>query len=131
LTRELGKDGRDALWRAWLARLAALVFLLQGFGLFASAPRPLAIGDAFAAAQGVAAPSCFHQTRGDGHAHRSPESCPMCQALGSALPGASPPVMVVRAGARVILVASLASQALAPRAPLLCAPPARGPPVLI
>ena len=128
--RGIGDSGRDAFWRAWFARLAALVFLLQGFGLFVAAPRPMPIGDAFAAAQGVAAPGCFHQTRGDGHAHGLPESCPMCQALGSALPGAPPPDIVARAAARVILVVSLPAQRLPPRSQPLSTPPARGPPVL-
>ncbi len=131
MARGLGTSGRDALWRAWLVRLAALVFLLQGFGLFASAPRPLAIGDAVAAAQGIAAPGCFHQTRNDGRAHGAPESCPMCQALGSALPGAPPPLIVVRAAARVILLVSPAAQRLPPRAQPLSTPPARGPPILV
>jgi hypothetical protein len=131
LEREPGKSGRDVFWRAWLARLAALVFLLQGFGLFASAPRPLATGDAFAAAQEIAAPGCFHQPRGDGHAQGAPKSCPMCQALGNALPGAPPPVIVARAAVRVILLVSPAAQRLPPPSQPLNTPPARGPPILV
>ncbi|WP_298358758.1 hypothetical protein, partial [Rhodoblastus sp.] len=93
-----------------MARLAALVFLLQGFGLFAAAPRAMATGDAFVAASSIAAPGCAHQTPSDGHAHGAPDSCPMCQALGCALAGARPPVVVARGAARVILLVSLAAR---------------------
>jgi hypothetical protein len=130
LARGFANSGRDGVWRAWIASLAALVFLLQGFGLFASAPRPTAPTDVFAAAQGKTAPGCFHHTRGDGHAHGAPDSCPMCQALGCSLPGAPPPV-VARAATRVVLVVSPAAQNLPPRAHPLSTPPARGPPVLV
>ena len=129
MARGLEKSGRDAFWRAWLARLAALVFLLQGFGLFAAAPRAMATGGAFAAAASIAAPGCSHQTPNDGHTHGPPQSCPMCQALGSALPGAPAPVIVARAGGRVIPVVSLPAPRLPPPAPPLSTPPARGPPV--
>ncbi|MCI4677292.1 hypothetical protein K9U39_19430 [Rhodoblastus acidophilus] len=127
MARALAESRSGNFWRAWLARLAALAFLVQGFGLFAAAPRPA--GDV--AAVGAAAPGCFHhQTPGDGHAHGSSDFCPMCQALGCALPGAPPPVVVVRADELAIDEISLPAPRLPPRAPPLNKPRARGPPIL-
>jgi hypothetical protein len=125
------KDGRGGLWRAWVARLVALVFMFQGASLFAAPPAcPMAMGGAVADAHAGEPHTHFHR-HGDNQKHNSCDACPMCQALGCALPGAPPPIIVVRAAARVILLASPAAQRLPPRSQPLSTPPARGPPVLV
>ena len=127
--RELGEDRREGVWRAWVARLVALAFLLQAVGSFAAPPCHMTMGRAVAKADHGATPPHRRANRSGGHTDRGSDSCPMCQALGCALAGARPPVVVARAAARVILLVSPAARSLPPRSRPLSTPPARGPPV--
>ncbi|WP_298358755.1 hypothetical protein, partial [Rhodoblastus sp.] len=108
--RGLREDRREGVWRAWFAGLVALVFLLQAVGSFAAPPCHMAMGRAVAKVDHGATPPHRRPNRADGHAHGAPDSCPMCQALGCALAGARPPVVVARGAARVILLVSLAAR---------------------
>ncbi|HUO53516.1 MAG TPA: DUF2946 family protein [Rhodoblastus sp.] len=122
-------------WRAWLARLTALAFLLQGFGLFATHHAPSSLGRSGAAAQiAASAPNCPHegpQGDGPGHHHDSGGGCPICQALGCALPGAPLPALLAQPDERLIGLLVPPAPRLPLRAPLRHTPPARGPPVFV
>ena len=129
MAREGMTEWRDWRWRAWTARLVALVFVLQSVGLFLS-PSRLAAG-----ASAMAMADCPHH-HPQGHHHHgqgddSSDSCPMCQSLGCVLASAAPPAFVLRVEERLIVVLALPAPQWSPRAAPLQTPPARGPPSLV
>jgi hypothetical protein len=135
---------RDIFWRAWLARLTALAFIVQSIGLFMAPAHP-APHHAQAHDAMVMAPDCPHHhgqqdvQGGDGQGdkghgdkgHGSSDSCPMCQSLGCALGGAILPVLAFGRDERPIGQRVIPSRHVTPDSLVLLPPPARGPPTLI
>ena len=132
MARGLAQEKQDLFWRSWLARLTALVFILQSVGLF-MAPERVAPAAAATAqpAVNLTVDCAHHHSQGKAPDHARSHACPMCQTLGCALAGASLPAQVGRAGARLIGLLAIPASHLPPPAPSLQTPPARGPPVLV
>ena len=125
------EDKRGDFWRTWVVRLTAFVFILQSVGLFAAPARAGRLPEAAAVAE-MAMPDCpHHKSHGKGHGQGSPDSCPMCQALGFALAGAPLPRFVEGFDRRLIGPLAAPGPRLPPRPPTLQSPPPRGPPALV
>jgi hypothetical protein len=131
LTRGQAQAKQDLFWRAWLARLTALVFVLQSVGLFMAPARVApAAAEAGQLAMAWTVDCAHHHSQGEAPDHARSHACPMCQTLGCALAGAALPAQVGSAGARLIGLLAIPAPRLPPPAPPLQTPPARGPPVL-
>ncbi len=132
MAREGMTEQREWRWRAWTARLVALVFVLQSVGLFLAPGRPAAFP---AGASAMAMADCPHHHPGGHHHHGqgddSSDSCPMCQSLGCALASAATPAFVLRVEERLIVLVALPAPQWSPRTAPLPTPPARGPPSLV
>jgi hypothetical protein len=118
--------GKFEVWRRFVVRLAACVFLFQTVALFAAPPHPRQIG---AAMQSMA--DCPHHRR-----HQQKDSrdhgesgCPMCQALGCALEGAVALAFDFKASERLIGQLRIVASAPSRATPRLQSASPRGPPI--
>jgi hypothetical protein len=138
VTRVGSTERREIFWRAWLARLTALAFVVQSVGLFLAPAQPAmaasqghvhAYSDAHVAVMAMASDCPHHLPQKGGHG--SSDSCPMCQSLGFALSGAILPDFTFRRDERLIGLLAIPPRHAAPDSPDLLPPPARGPPSLV
>ncbi len=116
-------------WRRLVVCLAAFAFACQVVGLFAAAPRVSAkfLG---ASAAPMAMANCPHH-HGKGPAqHEDSGGCPMCQAIGCALPGAPAIDLLAVPDERLLGTLAIPVAIFPAREKLRLAANPRGPPIL-